>query len=59
MLLLQASVSKAILAAEAGIGPQCEAEMKQADGAGDNVMMNKTIQPCVCFLHSYLHTKMP
>lgn len=59
MLLHRASVPKAILAAEAGIDPQCEIEMRRADRAGDNVMMNKTIQHCVCFLHSYLHTKMP
>lgn len=59
MLRYWASVPKTILVAEAGIGPQCEAEMRQADGAGDNVLMKKTIRPCVCFLHSYLHTKMP
>lgn len=59
MLLHWASVPKAILAAEAGIGPKCEAEMRQAAEGGDNVMMQKTIQPCICFLHIYLHTKMP
>lgn len=59
MLLYWASLPKAILAAEAGIGPQSEAEMRQADVAGDDVMRKKTIQRCVCFLHCYLHTKMP
>lgn len=31
MLLHWASVPKAILAAETGVGPQCEAEMRQAE----------------------------
>lgn len=48
---------KAILAAEAGIGPQREEEMRQADRAGDNEMMNKTVQPYICFLHNYVPPK--
>lgn len=59
MLLHWASLPKAILAAEARIRPPSEAEMRQADVAGDDVMRKKAIQDCVCCLHCYLHTKAP